>query len=82
MKDLYGFIWIDIEILVEFLVEFLDDMISPSSNLPKKILEGWGLVLNLEAAPEPRARGPRSERDVANDVVFGAARLGDFHWNQ
>lgn len=37
------------------------------------------MVLNLEAAPEPRARGPRSERDVANDVVFGAARLGDFH---
>lgn len=24
-----------------------------------------------QAPPEPRARGPRSERDVANDVVFG-----------
>ena len=55
------------EILVEFLVEFLDDMISPSSKTAK-------------GAPEPRARGPRSERDVANDVVFGAARLGDFAW--
>ncbi len=30
---------------------------------------------NIEAPPEPRARGPRSERDVANDVVFGAAAL-------
>lgn len=48
MKDLYGFIWIDIEILVEFLVEFLDDMISPSSNLPKKNLGGLGF------GPEPR----------------------------
>lgn len=26
-----------------------------------------------QAPPEPRARGPRSERDVANDVVFGVA---------
>ena len=34
--------------------------------------------------PEPRARGPRSERDVANDVVFGAALSAHsigMYWN-
>eukprot|EP00438_Fugacium_kawagutii_P010645 Skav210564 [mRNA] locus=scaffold2317:150940:153419:+ [translate_table: standard] len=28
-----------------------------------------------KAPPEPRARGPRSERDVANDVVFGVVAV-------
>ncbi|CAK9114146.1 Uncharacterized protein SCF082_LOCUS52881 [Durusdinium trenchii] len=30
---------------------------------------------DTKAPPEPRARGPRSERDVANDVVFGVVAV-------
>ncbi|CAJ1441770.1 unnamed protein product, partial [Effrenium voratum] len=30
---------------------------------------------DAKAPPEPRARGPRSERDVANDVVFGVVAV-------
>eukprot|EP00440_Ansanella_granifera_P050438 gb/GFBE01054668.1/.p1 GENE.gb/GFBE01054668.1/~~gb/GFBE01054668.1/.p1 ORF type:complete len:345 (+),score=45.64 gb/GFBE01054668.1/:1-1035(+) len=29
----------------------------------------------VRAPPEPRARGPRTERDVANDVVFGVVAV-------
>ena len=69
--------WIDIIFIVSISSkEFLMYDFSTCKSAEKFCcLLGWGLVPNIEAPPEPRARGPRSERDVANDVVFGAAAL-------